>query len=423
LAWKLSVTPGTVARAYQIVTSDGLLEATIGRGTFVVDPTTATLPARDSNWGEEEPSTYSSVVDLRSPRLPDVGQSAVLSRILTGMAAVRASHYLDYPMPRDDLALCQAYCEWIASPALGPINAGNIAVTSGGQNGLMISLQCCLRGDRPSVLCEELAFPGFRRTARLNRADVAPVAMDDEGMLPDALDQAVRRTGARVLFLMPDAQNPTTAQMSLQRRLEISDVARLHDLQIIEDNCYSVAPTSLPSLYALAPDRTWHISSFSKSLSAGLRFGAIIAPTGLADTARLAMQHNSFGLSRPVADIALELMRSGEAVRLRDLVVADIDKRLKLAVNILGRHALRWRRGLSFVWLPMPRGWRGASFARAAEAQGILVRTADEYSLADGRAPNAVRIALSGGISEDALNRSLLILAGILDNPDDFLPV
>ncbi|MGB3147119.1 MAG: winged helix-turn-helix domain-containing protein, partial [Paracoccaceae bacterium] len=42
LAWKLSVTPGTVARAYQIVTSDGLLEATIGRGTFVVDPTTAT---------------------------------------------------------------------------------------------------------------------------------------------------------------------------------------------------------------------------------------------------------------------------------------------------------------------------------------------------------------------------------------------
>jgi DNA-binding transcriptional MocR family regulator len=49
-----------------------------------------------------------------------------------------------------------------------------------------------------------------------------------------------------------------------------------------------------------------------------------------------------------------------------------------------------------FAWLPMPRGWRASSFLRAAEAEGIRLKAADEFALIDGRAPNAVRLALTG---------------------------
>lgn len=423
LAWALSITPGTVARAYQIVTQDGLLEATVGRGTFVAARRARLGPTQPIFEEREADRDGAAVVDLRSPQLPDVGQSAAIAEILREIADYMGADHLDYPSLRRDLPLRQAYADWLGDQALGTFGADDIALTLGGQNALSVALQCCLRGERPYVYCEELAYAGFRRAARLNRAEVAPVTLDREGMMPEALDQACRRYGGRIVCITPEAQNPTAACMSLERRIAIARVARAHDLQIIEDNCYSVALASGPSLRALAPERTWHVTSLSKSISAGLRFGAIVCPTGLGEAARLATQHSYFGLPRPVSDIAYALFRSGEAVRLRDKVQAAFNRRLEIALNILGRHDMTWQKGLSFIWLPMPRGWRASTFARLAEASGVLIRSADEYALTDGRAPNAVRIALAGPIPEAEFIQALTKLANLLDSPPDDLPV
>lgn len=426
LAWQLSVTPGTVARAYQIVTQEGLLEATVGRGTFVaarVPQLGPTQPIFVEHEIDGQDVQVGQVADLRSPQLPEVGQSAALAVIYTGLAARIGHDHLEYPSLRRDVPLRQAYADWLGDQALGTFGADDIALTLGGQNALGIALQCCLRGEKPHVFCEELAYAGFRRAARLNRAEVVPIALDDQGMVPESLELACRRHHGRIVCLTPEAQNPTAASMSLDRRIEIIRVARAHDLQIIEDNCYSVALATGPSLRALAPERTWHITSLSKTISAGLRFGAIVCPTGLGEAARLATQHSYFGLPRPVSDIALALLTSGEAVRLRDLVQDVFARRLELALNILGRHEMRWQKGLSFLWLPMPRGWRASTFARMAEAQGVLIRSADEYSLTDGRAPNAVRIALAGGLPEGDFIAALTKLARLLDAPPAELTV
>jgi DNA-binding transcriptional MocR family regulator len=171
------------------------------------------------------------------------------------------------------------------------------------------------------------------------------------------------------------------------------------------------------------PDRVWHITSLSKSISAGLRFGAIVAPAGLGEAARLAAQHSYFGLPRLVTDVVLSMMQSGAAQELRAKVQTVFERRLELTLNILGRHDLRWQQGLSFVWLPMPQGWRASTFTREAEGKGVLVRCADEYATADGRAPNAVRIALSGGLTEPEFTAALGILARLLDAPPDDFPV
>ncbi len=79
--------------------------------------------------------------------------------------------------------------------------------------------------------------------------------------------------------------------------------------------------------------------------------------------------------------------------------------------------------GLSFVWLPLPRGWRGSTFAREAEAAGVLIRSADEYALVDGHAPNAVRIALDGEVAESRFIAAIETLARLLDNPPADIPV
>lgn len=423
LAWRLGITPGTVARAYQIGTQDGLLEAVVGRGTFVAARNPTLGPTQPLFAEMVQPSDRADApVDLRSPQLPEIGQAAAMARILTDMARAGCD-WRGYPSMRRDRPLRQAMAEWLADRALGSVDADDLVLTHGGQNGVGLVMQCVLRGERPSVLCEELAFPGFRRAARLNRADVVAVPLDDQGIIPEALDAACRRSGAQLLCVTPEAQNPTGGRMSAERRARIAQIARLHDLQIMEDDCYSVTEASAPALRSMAPERTWYVASLSKSVSAGLRVGAIVCPTGHGEAGRIAAQHSFFGLALPVTDIALRLLTSGEAARLRDAAQAVMARRLELLLNTLGRHSLTWQKGLSFVWLPLPRGWRGSTFAREAEAAGVLVRSADEYALVDGHAPNAVRIALDGTVEEARFVAAIHTLARLLDNPPAEIPV
>ncbi|HEY0213228.1 MAG TPA: PLP-dependent aminotransferase family protein [Paenirhodobacter sp.] len=425
LAWKLGVTPGTVARAYQIATQEGLLEAAVGRGTFVSTQSRRLGPTEPLyRQPMTDPEDDDGVVDLRSPQLPNVGQSAALKTAMTAAAAELGQQYLEYPGLRRDLFCREAVIEWFAYCSIKTlITPDDLVLTHGGQNGINIVMQCCLRGDRPVVFCEELAYPGFRHAARLNRAEVVAVALDEEGMIPAALDAACRRHGGQVVCVTPDAQNPTAVRMSTARRRAIADVARRHDLQIIEDDCYTAPVSDVESLRVIAPERTWHVTSLSKTISAGMRFGIVVAPEGMGEAGRLTAQHSYFGLPRPVTDIVTRLFRSGDAMRLRHAAQAEMGRRLHMVVQSFGDQDISWQEGLSFVWLRLPNGWRSSTFARMAESEGVLLRSADEYVLQDGHAPNAVRIALAGGVPEERFNRAIGRLVRLLDNPPGDLPI
>lgn len=424
LAWAIGLTPGTVARAYTIATAEGLLEAVVGRGTFVAAQRPQLGPSQSLHV-ERNLDARGDVVDMRSPQLPEVGQNAALADAMRRVADGIGRDWLEYPSLRRDEPLRHALVDWLSDRQLGPIGAEDIVLAHGGQNAINIVLHCCLRGDRPGVFMEELAYPGFRHAARLHRADVVPVALDEQGMRADALDAACRRHAARIVCLTPEAQNPTTARMSADRRAKIVAVARAHDLQIIEDDCYVVPPTDVPvpALRALAPERTWYLASFSKSLSAGLRMGMIVAPEGMGNAGRLAAQHAFFGMARPMTDILADLLASGQAATLRDRVNDAYAERLEIVVRELGGHGLVWQPGLSFQWLPMPMGWRASTFAREAEGAGVLVRSADEYALPQGHAPNAVRMALAGGIPVDRFESAVRKLASLLQSPPGDLPI
>jgi DNA-binding transcriptional MocR family regulator len=398
LAWKLKVTPGTVARAYQLGTQEGLLAATVGRGTFVAaaaprfGPTQALTVDRD-------PARITGRIDLRSPRLPEVGQGAAFAAAYRAMAAGMDGDWLDYPSAATEAPLRQSVVEWLAGRNLGRFDADDVALTHGGQNAIALILNCCLRGDRPGVLIEELAYPGFRHAARLSRAEMHGVEIDQHGLRPDALEAACRRHAAQILCLTTEAQNPTGARMPEGRRAEVAAIARAFDLQVIEDDCYTPAVTGAPSVRSMAPERTWFVGSVSKSLSAALRLGWVICPTGMGHTGRLTAQHSFFALSRPVADLCQHLMATGVASDLRGKVSRAFSERLQVIVAGLEGHAVTWQPGLPFIWLQLPSGWRASTFLRMAEADGILLRSADEFALIHGRAPHAVRLAINGGLT------------------------
>lgn len=416
LAWELKVTPGTVARAYQILTQEGILAATVGRGTFIAARSVRLGPTQPL-YTELDPGVLQGRVDLRSPQLPEVGQTAAISDALARLSKTVGMDWLTYTRQSGEGPLRQAVCEWLTHRGLGPYGADEVMLTHGGQNAINLILACCLRGDRPVVLTEDLSFPGFRYAARLARAEVVGVEMDGEGVLPEALEAACRRHGPQVLCLTPDTQNPTTARMSEARRAEIVAIARRYDLQIIEDDCYAPAMPELPALRAMAPERVWYIGSVSKTVSAALRFGYVICPQGMGEAGRLTAQHGFFALSQPVHALMLDLFQSGAANDIRQKSQRELSERLQLLVNRLGAFDLAWQPGMPFAWLNLPQGWRASTFTRMAEDEGVLVRPSDQFAMVHGRAPNAVRVAVVGDIPRVQLEAGVAALASLLPRP------
>ncbi|MGX9855437.1 aminotransferase-like domain-containing protein [Limimaricola variabilis] len=421
VAWRLGVTPGTVARAYKDLVDQEVLRAVVGRGTFVAEPDIpAPLPALLDTAGF---AADGRMLNLRTAQVADVGQGRMLHDLLKTLPDPAPGAYVSYPDPEADAGLRAALGEWFAAPAHGPVTAEDVVLTSGAQHGMVVLLQALLHGPRPVVLTEELAYPGFRHAAALVRAEIQGVAFDEEGLLPDALERACRETGAQLLCTSAEAHNPTTIRTSPTRRAQIVSIAREYNMQIIDDDCFRSDAGEDASYRRLAPERSWVVTTLSKTLSPDLRLGAILSSPGRAALPRVAAQQQFFGLSRPTVMLAEAALASGVAARVRDAVLEVQSRRLAILRDRLAPWQPRTREGVPFAWLDLPRGWRPSSLSRAAEAEGVRLKPADEFALIDGRAPSAVRIAVTGLREDAAFVAAIDRLAALLSSPPHVMEV
>jgi DNA-binding transcriptional MocR family regulator len=185
LAHNVGVTPGTVARAYALMTDEGRLTAGVGRGTFVAER----APRRSA---EDVPlinKVDETIADFRSSRVSDVGQGRIIDDALMQVAQSHRRRHINYPTFETDLEVREALVGWLSNTALGTCDASHIVLANGAQNAGLICLMAKLSGANLVILCEDLAYPGVRHAARLLRAKVVGVPMDDQGILPEALAQ------------------------------------------------------------------------------------------------------------------------------------------------------------------------------------------------------------------------------------------
>ncbi|WP_292285889.1 PLP-dependent aminotransferase family protein [Marivita sp.] len=420
LAWSLGITPGTVARAYTVLTDAGHAVAEVGRGTFVAPranghngPTRdyVTAPKRDGK------------TSLVTPQLPDLGQIALLRSTLARVGDAAPERLLRYPTRDAYRPLREAAVHWLRTIPLGHVTESDVVLVNGAQNGLGVILQTILRGPTPTILVEDMAYPGFRRAAELLRTDAIGLPSDDNGICPDALERVARDTRAQVLCTSPDVHNPTLLSTPSHRRRAISEVCRALDLQIIEDDCYRRTDMTAPSYRILAPERTWHVASISKVLTPALRVGFAIAPPGRGQDLRQTAEYGFFGLAQPLAEICEQILTDPQTEAIVASIRAHMAEYVRVAVNALGTHNLTWHEDVPFLWLPLPQGWRAASFCRAAEERDIQIRSADEFALRDGRAPHAVRIAVNAQIPLHQFESAMTQLRDLLEHPPEQISI
>ena len=425
LAWQLGITPGTVARAYRLLTDAGVLDATVGRGTFVAElaaPADAphSMGSDGALHGAEE---RAGEADFVSPALPDMGQAALIRRLMAEVAEDPPSGLMHYPNRTLFRPARDAVLGWLKGTPLGPVRQDELVLSHGGQNGICLALQSILQGPEPVVAVEGLSYPGFRRAAQLMRAGVVSVAIDDDGIVPEALEQAIVDHGVSVLCTSPEVHNPVALFTPLKRREEIAAIARAYGIQIIEDDCYRMGATRASSYRALLPRQGWYVSSISKTLTPALRIGFVIAPEGRSADLRRSAEHGFFGLATPLADLTAKLLVHPDVDRLQMAVTARVGTYVETLVNHLGSYDISWRRDVPFVWLKLPVGWRATAFCQAALEAGIRIRSAEDFAGRDSHPPHAVRIAINAQLPLERFDAAMATLRDILANPPERIGV
>lgn len=422
LAWQLQITPGTAARAYTILTDEGVLVAEVGRGTFVADRALAEKTQARIPLVKYLPQA-SGVTNLYYSRPPDVGQVALIQDALRRLGELDPQSLLEYPSAERFPQTRRAVIDWLADVALGPVDEDNIVLSHGGQSGVQLVLQTVLRGAAPVVLVEELSYPGFRRAAELLRAKVVTVPMDGQGIIPEALDELVQRHDAQVLCTSAEVHNPTTIHTPLARREAIAEIAQRRGLAIMEDDCYRLGPSRAASYRALAPDQGFYVTSLSKTLAPSLRVGFVVAPQPHAAALRRSAEYGYFGLAAPLAAMTLDLITSRETAYAAERLRLATGRYVRAAVNGLGGYDVRFDENVPFLWLKLPERWRVGAFVQAAEAAGITLRGAEHFLPRDGIVPHAVRISVNAHMPLPDFEAAIGILRGLLDAPPERLAV
>lgn len=426
LGWQLKVTPGTVARAYTKLTDEGLLNAAVGRGTFVAEPKPKTAMKPVALHAVEvgvRPTQSAAQVELLSPLLPDVGQESLIRHCYSRMAQTPNDSLIRYPSQATEIHAKHAIAGWLEGVQLGRFTPEDIVLAHGGQNAIMLILQTLLKDPKPMIFAEDLTYAGFRHAARLLRAEVVGLRCDSDGVRPDELEAACKAHGPQVFCTSPEVHNPTTGFTGLARRQELADVARHYNCHVLEDDCYHMQGSGLPTYRELLPDLGWYVSSLSKSLTPSLRVGFALAPANKSQALRRAAQFNHFGLAVTICDLTELVLQSPDLAKIRSVLRERVNEYVRTAVNVLGSYDLKWSEDVPFLWLKLPRGWRASNFCRAAENQGIRLRSADDFALLDGRAPHAVRITVNGQLPLEVFERAMYVLEGLLNNPLDQIEV
>ena len=301
--------------------------------------------------------------------------------------------------------------------------AENVLVLQGSQQGLdLIGRMMLDAGDL--VVTENPTFLGALLAFNPNEPRYLGIDMDAEGMDTEALARGLAANpGAKLLYTVPDFQNPAGVTMSLARRRRLIELANAHDLIVIEDAPYRALRyegTSPPTLKSLDTEgRVIHLGSFSKILVPGMRLGWAVASTeliGKLSLLKLAADTHTSTINMAAAARFLERCDIEAHI---EVIRAAYRRKRDVMLNAIRRHfpqnvAFTEPQGGMFTWLTFPEGFDTAAFLRdhaIPEAHVAYVPGATFFPVAQRH--NHARLSFTTQ-TDDQIERAIAALGAVL---------
>jgi 2-aminoadipate transaminase len=309
--------------------------------------------------------------------------------------------------------------EWVAGELTAAglrCDAAQVLVTAGSQQGLdlvgkvLVDAGSRLAVESPTYLGALQAFAPFE-------PEVASLACDDDGPLPDAVDAAA---GSRFAYLLPSFQNPSGRCIGAARRAAIAAAAERAGLPIVEDNPYGDLWYDAPPPPPLAVHwsaGTVHLGSFSKVLAPGLRLGYVVAPKAIAPKLLQAKQAADLHTSGFTQRVVHEVIRDGflrtHVPTIRARYRAQRDAMHAALVRHLGG-GWRWTppSGGMFFWLEGPPGVDATALLPRAVARGVAYVPGAAF-FAEAPRANTLRLSFVT-VPPEEIERGIALLAQTL---------
>jgi 2-aminoadipate transaminase len=301
----------------------------------------------------------------------------------------------------------------------------DVIVTTGSQQALDLVARVFLDpGD--VVVAEAPSYVGALNVFRSYQAQIVHVAMDADGLQPQALDETLTRLraqGQRVKFLytVPNHHNPAGVTLSLERRPAVLEVCRRHGVLVLEDDPYALlgfGGDPLPALRSMDSELVVHLGSFSKTFAPGFRVGWAVAPHAVREKLVLAAESSvlcptAFG-QFAIAEYLQTYDWLGQVKVFRELYRERRDAMLDALATHLPQATWTHPGGGFYVWLTLPDGLDAkAMLPRAVTARVAFVPGTAFY--ADGSGRQSMRLSYCFPTA-DRIREGVRRLAGVVQD-------
>ncbi|WLA84859.1 PLP-dependent aminotransferase family protein [Bradyrhizobium elkanii] len=359
-----------------------------------------------------------NMIDLRRITSPSVaGADEYLRRTLLSLAkswdgADEMRHHRRLGSS-DDLLAAQRY---LARGNRGLIPTDRLFLANGTWNVLLILLET-LVGRGNSIAVEGSTYSQVRDAANILGIRLVPVSLDADGLIPEAFDTACHVHRPKLLYCVPNAQNPTACTIPSGRRAQIAEIARRHEVVILEDDPQGLVREDFPPGFSdIAPDISWTVMGLSKCFFVGARIAYVVAP----DRAAIEQVMSRFGAmamwyaSVPSAAMTTRAILEGAADDLLQAIRLEAGRRRELVVKLMPGISASCI-GALHVWLKSD-VLSGDELVDKARMEGVLVRSGSEFAVEKANSLDGIRVSLAD-VSPASLEEGLARLARII-GPD-----
>lgn len=311
----------------------------------------------------------------------------------------------------------QVAAKWLASRLGSVPDVSRLLVTGGTQNILWMLLARLL--PKGTLLAtERLTYAAIGQLSMLSGVQVLGVDIDEEGMKADALEHVCRSHKVAAVYLNPTGHNPTTSTMSLERRLEIAEVARRHNLAVFEDDVHGfITKNAPPPIASIAPDITWYIMTVSKCLGIGLRTAYLVAPSAdhLAELAKPIPSISAWFVPGISAALITHLIETGAADAIAQGISNEIGARQDIAQEILGPlELMHTNRSSLHAWIDLPSSWTIEDLVDAAAESGVALRHPKVFATPGTEIRGHLRLSMIAPVTHADLREGLSRVSTLL---------
>jgi 2-aminoadipate transaminase len=290
--------------------------------------------------------------------------------------------------------------QWIAdslSTGGAKIVPEQVLMTSGSQQALDL-LGKVLIDEGSRVLVETPSYLGALQAFSVYRPEFKSVETDDHGLVPSSI--AAVAEGARMLYSLPNFQNPTGRTMSIERRQELVETCARLGLPLIEDDPYgalSYKGEPLPKMVAMNPDGVIYMGSFSKVLTPGIRLGYVVAPLPLTRRLELAKQAADLHTSQLTQMVVHEVIKDGFLEQHIPKIRALYGDQCQVMLDAMAQHfpaGVEWTKpeGGMFIWVTLPKHIDAMKLLDEAIAQKVAFVPGSPF-YANEPATNTLRLS------------------------------